>query len=321
MSVSLEYLQQCATQTGYAIGALEKVIRLGEIAADISRHPFLSKVLELKGGTALNLCFGLPKRLSVDLDFNYIGHLDREKMLADRPRVEDALLQLGVRKAYRIQKSADAFAGRKIYLVYRSATGQNDRIEVDLNFLFRVPISGTAKKEMWQPGELEKPIVHMVSIEEILIGKLLAYLKRSAIRDVWDLANLPDKAKSVKTSNHFRAWCIALSAILDHPLTTYKKEIIKKRITGESITGQLAPMLIGQDNQPQIEDLTERSWEVISPLLKLSDHEMKYISSIEQGELLPDLLFPDSTEDSELVVSHPAILWKISNVQKHLNKD
>ena len=116
MSVSLEYLQRCSTQTGYAIGPLEKVIRLGEMAADISRHPFLSKVLALKGGTALNLCFGLPKRLSVDLDFNYIGHIDREKMLVDRPLVEDSLLQLSVRKAYRIQKSANAFAGRKIYL-------------------------------------------------------------------------------------------------------------------------------------------------------------------------------------------------------------
>ena len=115
MSVSLEYFQLCSAQTGYAIGPLEKVVRLGEIAADIARHPFLGKVLALKGGTALNLCLDLPRRLSVDLDFNYIGHLERDKMLTDRPRVEEALVQLADRKAYRIQKSADAFAGRKFY--------------------------------------------------------------------------------------------------------------------------------------------------------------------------------------------------------------
>jgi len=143
MSVSLEYFQRCSAQTGYTINLLEKVVRLGEIAADIVRHPFLGRVLALKGGTALNLCFGPPRRLSVDLDFNYVGHLERDKMLADRPRVEEALIQLSVRKAYRIQKSADAFAGRKIYLVYRSVTGQNDRIEVDLNYLFRMPVAGT----------------------------------------------------------------------------------------------------------------------------------------------------------------------------------
>lgn len=67
MSVSLEYLELCSAQTGYAISPLEKVVRLGEIAADIARHPFLGKVLALKGGTALNLCLGQPRRLSVDL--------------------------------------------------------------------------------------------------------------------------------------------------------------------------------------------------------------------------------------------------------------
>ncbi len=143
MSVSLEYLQHCSAQTGFAIDPLEKVVRLGELAADIMRHPFLGRVLALKGGTALNLCLGPPQRLSVDLDFNYIGHLERDKMLADRPQVEKALVQLASRKSYRIQQSADAFAGRKIYLIYQSVTGHNDRVEVDLNFLFRMPVAGT----------------------------------------------------------------------------------------------------------------------------------------------------------------------------------
>ena len=152
MIVSLEYLQYCSSLTGYAVGPLEKVVRLGEIAADIYRHPLLGNALALKGGTALNLCYGKPRRLSVDLDFNYIGHLDRDKMLKDRPCIEDALVQLARRKAYGVQTSADAFAGRKIYLLYRSATGQNDRIELDLNFLFRMPIGDTTTKKMWQPG-------------------------------------------------------------------------------------------------------------------------------------------------------------------------
>ena len=51
------------------------------MAADVARHPFLGSVHALKGGTALNLCFEAPRRLSVDLDFDYIGHVEREKML------------------------------------------------------------------------------------------------------------------------------------------------------------------------------------------------------------------------------------------------
>ena len=41
MSVSLEYLQRCSAQTGYAVLPLEKVIRLGEMAGDVASHSFL----------------------------------------------------------------------------------------------------------------------------------------------------------------------------------------------------------------------------------------------------------------------------------------
>lgn len=94
MSVSLEYLTSCSAKTGYQVVPLEKAVRLGELAGDMARHPFLGSVLALKGGTALNLCFGPPKRLSMDLDYNYIGQIVREKMLADRPRVEKAVSEI-----------------------------------------------------------------------------------------------------------------------------------------------------------------------------------------------------------------------------------
>ena len=126
MNVSLEYLQRCAAQTGYRVGPLEKVVRLGGMAADVARHPFLGSVLALKGGTAFNLCFGPPKRLSVDLDYNYIGHLDRSVMLEARPAVEQAVTDLARRQGYRVQQSADAFAGRKYYLLYRSVVGRRN---------------------------------------------------------------------------------------------------------------------------------------------------------------------------------------------------
>ena len=54
-------------------------------------HPFLKGRLALKGGTALNLFeFNVP-RLSVDIDLNYIGAIDLEKMQAERPKIEQAL--------------------------------------------------------------------------------------------------------------------------------------------------------------------------------------------------------------------------------------
>lgn len=57
----------------------------------ISVHPFLKDRLVLKGGTALNLFFFDLPRFSVDIDLNYIGKIDRQEMLLERPEVEKAL--------------------------------------------------------------------------------------------------------------------------------------------------------------------------------------------------------------------------------------
>jgi hypothetical protein len=66
MNLSLEFLERCSAETAFQVSELEKVTRIGEMAANIARDPMLGEVLALKGGTALNLCFGPPTRLSVD---------------------------------------------------------------------------------------------------------------------------------------------------------------------------------------------------------------------------------------------------------------
>ncbi len=49
MNPSLEYLERCVVETGFQIIPLEKVVRLGEVAADVSRHPLLGEALASKG--------------------------------------------------------------------------------------------------------------------------------------------------------------------------------------------------------------------------------------------------------------------------------
>lgn len=119
--------------------------------------------------------------------------------------MEQALEKLAGRKGYRVQKSRDAFAGRKFYLSYKSASGTEDRIELDLNFLFRVPIAGIEKHNLWQPGELNRHEIWTVSLQEIVIGKMLATLDRGSCRDFRDMANLPSHANEVKNLPSFRA--------------------------------------------------------------------------------------------------------------------
>jgi predicted nucleotidyltransferase component of viral defense system len=316
VSLSLGFLERCAAETGFRVSALEKVVRLGELAADIGRHPYLGSVLILKGGTALNLCFGPPSRLSVDLDFNFIGQAEREKMLLERPLVETALTELTRKQQYRAQKSAEAFAGRKYYLNYRSVLGPEARIEIDLNFVFRVPLAGIESRELWQPGELERPVIRMVGQEELFLGKLLALLERGAARDVWDAAYLPDKALSLLTADRFRKLFMAFSIVLERSLPTYTRERLERQITEQALTEQVVPLLNLRIDF-SAPNLIRKAWEVVSRFLALSEDESAYLESADRGELNLELIFPDDPQEAMRIAGHPAIQWKMANVRAH----
>jgi predicted nucleotidyltransferase component of viral defense system len=316
MNLSRTYLEQCASQTGFLVATLEKVARLGELAGSIARHPLLGELLALKGGTALNLCFGSPKRLSVDLDYNYIGFSEKEAMIAQRPAVRTALLQLVNRLEYRIQESAESFSGEKFFLSYRSVAGTSDRIEIDVNFLWRVPFSGTLISNMWQPGELDQPSIRLVGLPEIATGKLLALLDRAAVRDVWDVVNFPPAALAVVTSEEFRRLFIAFSVVLPHPLPTYSLERMQRHVTPRSIADHLLPTLVANADV-KAENLVPAAWAVLDPIMSTRPPEREYLAGIKDGLARTELLFPEDAHRAREIATHPAIEWKLKNVRDH----
>ena len=69
----------------------------------------------LKGGTALNLFhFDVVPRLSVDLDLNYIGSIDREKMLEERPFLTDAIQKILKQNQFECHRAPTHYAGGKL---------------------------------------------------------------------------------------------------------------------------------------------------------------------------------------------------------------
>ena len=74
MNLRQEDLYALSENTGFKnADMLEKVVQLIGLLNEIFDNNYLKNRLVLKGGTALNLFyFNLP-RLSVDIDFNYIG--------------------------------------------------------------------------------------------------------------------------------------------------------------------------------------------------------------------------------------------------------
>lgn len=318
MNLSAEHISGLAAETGFRPETLEKVIRLGEFAADVGRHPLLSRVLALKGGTALNLMFGSPARLSVDLDFNYIRQVDRAGMQADRPEIERAIVIIGEGQGYRVQQSRDAHAGRKIYLTYTSSASTPDRIEIDLNFLFRMPLGDVTARPLWQPPGIAQPEVRVVPLEELFTGKLRATLDRAMPRDLFDTIRLPGYAADMWGSTRLRQIHVALGVTLPLPLYQYGRDRFD-RVTDRSIEEQLLPMLQG-NARPLASELKEKAWFVMEPLVTLDEAEREYVDRVHAGELSPELLFPDDEELVGRLARHPVLLWKIENVRQHLSR-
>lgn len=318
MSVDRTTLDRLAAETGFASGALEKVIRLGDILADVQRHPLLSRVLVLKGGTALNLCFGAPPRLSVDLDFNYVGAEGREAMLAERPRVERAVETLAVAQHYSVQKSAETHAGRKLYLLYRNSAGSADRLEVDLNFVHRLPLLDIQRRPIWQPPG--RPLLEAVvnAPEELVAGKLCAVFSRRLPRDLFDATRIPNILGEGWLQTPARPLFIALAGTLDRPYYENAVQRLRDDPMG-NIEAELRPLLrLGQTLGTG--DLRATAWAVIEPLVRPTDAEREYTERLQAGEILPELLFPGHPQVADRLRRHPALLWKMQHAAAYVRR-
>lgn len=318
--VDRTYLLSQAAETGFSADTLEKVLRLLELLGDIDRHPLLSKVLALKGGTALNLFFGVPQRLSVDIDFNYIGALDRDEMLAQRPDVERALETLAQARRYAVQYSAPAHAGRTAFLSYRNAAGTDDQIQVDLNFLHRLPILGVIRRKAWAPAGTSAPTVTLVSLEELFAGKFRAFVDRVLARDAFDIARIAETSASIWTAPRTRAAVVALAGTLNHPY--YKPgPRFRSGLTDHEVARHLHPMLVNVD-RPDAETLMARAAAAVEAIvLHPTEPEREYTERLQQGELRPDVFLPDQPELAARLSQHPALLWKAQNSREHHRRD
>ncbi|MBI3455323.1 MAG: nucleotidyl transferase AbiEii/AbiGii toxin family protein [Candidatus Rokubacteria bacterium] len=313
MKYSREYLEERAARTGFRPDTLEKVLRLLRLLDQVTRHPFLGSRLLLKGGTALNLFYAAAPRLSVDLDFNYVGAVDRGQMLRERPEVERAVNQVVMGEDYRVQWGRDEHAGRKVYLTYVSGLGSPDRIEVDLNYLFRVPLVDPETRPAWTPDPDFPCEARIVSREEVMTGKLLALLDRVAARDLYDVAAFA-AAPPAYDPSVLRRLFVALSGVLPRALSAYNARHLD-RFTQRSMDEDLALMLRSGET-PSVETLRARAEALLGQVLGLSPSEAEYVDRIQWGEFAPELVAADQPELLARLRTHPALLWKVENARR-----
>jgi predicted nucleotidyltransferase component of viral defense system len=181
-------LKQEAILHGYRPEMLEKVYHLLELLEEFMAVHYLSDRLALKGGTAINLFYTEQfPRLSVDLDFNYIGSANREIMQKEKPELETILLDICKRRQYELHRNPRNHAGGKTVLVYKSLSGTKGRLEIDLNYVYRIPLWSPE----WHssPSWLKATKAKVLDIHELAAGKLNALLEREVSRDLSSTAS------------------------------------------------------------------------------------------------------------------------------------
>lgn len=317
MRLSRERLTAEAEATGFRPEALEKVIHLLNLLTVFQRHPALGGRLALKGGTALNLFFfGLP-RLSVDIDLNYVGAAGREEMLADRDRVERAVQAVCQREELSVTRVPSDHAGGKWRLRYGSALGGSGNLEVDLNFMFRVPLWPVASMRSVDVGTYAASGIPVLDLHELAAGKLAALFARHASRDVFDAYGLLTAAKLDPDR-------LRLSFILYGAMNRRDWRSISLDDVGcdaLELENQLLPVLsrsVREALQPDwAVQMVEVCRERLSGLVRFTPGEAEFLDRLlDHGEVVPSLL-TDDTQMAARILAHPLLQWKALNVQRH----
>lgn len=321
MRISPETLVNQAEATGFRPDMLEKVGLLLQLLDAVRSHPFLKDKLVLKGGTALNLfIFDIP-RLSIDIDLNYVGAADREGMLKERPKVEEALQAVFSREGFSVRRVPAEHAGGKWQLRYSSAGGQGGNLEVDVNFMFRIPLWPVKNMNSRPVGIWQAVGIQIVDIHELAAGKISALLSRRQARDLFDCSNLfrldgLDRERLrlafvVYGAMSRKDWRTVTSNDVDFDIADLEQRLIPTmRAAGIE--------RIKQDHFG--ESLVEDCRNLLAGLLPFTETEMEFLNRVlEMGEITPELL----TDDGDLqdrIRRHPLLEWKAVNVREFKNK-
>ena len=318
MRISPEKLLAEALATGFRPDVLEKVAHLLGLLDAIRSHPFLRGKLALKGGTALNLfVFDVP-RLSVDIDLNYVGAESRSAMLEERPRLEEALQAVFGREDFTVRRMPSEHAGGKWSLRYPTAAGQTGRIDVDVNYMYRVPLWPVCHVDSHQVGSWRATDIPMLDIHELAAGKLAALLSRRRARDLFDCRQI--FSLDALDMSRLRTAFVVYGAMNRRDWRTAATDDVAfdpRELSSQLLPSLPASAVTGMDADEYGRTLVGDCWEALSALLPFNEAERAFLDRLlDHGEIDGALLTPDAALQRR-IDAQPWLEWKAQNVRQY----
>jgi len=318
MIISKEKLYYTSESTGFRPEILEKVIHLIHLLNRFSEDSFLKDRFILKGGTALNLFYFDYPRLSVDIDINYIGSHDREIMLQEKNLMENAIENILLDERMTIQYKPDEHAGGKWMIRYPSALQNQGNIEIDLNYLDRLPLWPKINMSSFKLGEFQANNIPIQDFHEITSGKLRALFSRHSSRDLFDVHQLMMQ-KNVDIEK-LRLGFVIYGGISRTDWQQIKPEDIN--FEWREFQNMLIPLLrksyLEKRDKPKVwaKKILDECKASLNKIFPFRENEAQFLENLlEEGQVHAELLTSDKSLQKR-IQSNPALLWKAKNVEQ-----
>ncbi len=312
MKYSEEALSFLEGQTGFLRANIEKVARLIGVLEIIRKQIDPNqRTLALKGGTAVHLFCTHLLRLSVDVDLDYVGSIDKETTKKDREHILATFDNEMRKEGYWISdKTRESYILSSRSYAYHNAFGNKDNIKVEINFVDRIHVCPDLIRETEVFNR--RVSVMTPSDEELYAMKICALVDRCKPRDLFDVITLSEVFRNSDKDKIRRLLIFYLS--LDGIFDFSRIDLAKKNtISFRSIRAELLPVLARSTRFDYQEALNVAS-RIVSDFLTIDEKQREYLSEFSKGSFRPELLFLPS--EGERAAKHPMALWRIEMIQK-----
>jgi len=304
------YFDGVSHETDYNRGVLEKAYRLLALVKEMHTNPRLVDCLALKGGTAIQFIYLGMKRLSVDVDLNYVGSIEKVVMVKDRLEIRQILEKLIKSQDYRFDKPYSMYLEEQFELGYTTASGSTDKLKVEINYGERLPVLELKKQTFEHPFTMLGEVQSIsYGFEEIMAQKVRALVSRGTARDLYD-AQLFSMAERPYDAALFKKLFL-FYLILNKEDARKVTDLKIRQISKDDVKRWLVPLLRRRDYRIDLEEMRAPVLEFVKGLLDFSEDERRFLDRF-YDECVFDqgLLFDDIPVKNDLA-RHPMVQWRL----------
>jgi len=292
-------LEQIQADTGFNLDILEKVYHMSRTLSGLTQIKGFLDNFALKGGTSLNFLFLNVPRLSIDLDFDFIGDIEKNKMQLKRKAFETKIDSLGDKLEYDgSSRNSSYIIGRRQFR-FRKLSGITDFVKIELNYIDRMPIDGTYSKRF--PDIIPEHsgfFVNTYSLEELCAQKIAACLERGTARDVFDIYEYSKMDMDLKKLKRLSALYFLLSSRTQDPDLTKVQGFESRRLQSE------LRLFLRDSTVLETEDIKNTALRFLRDILEFEGPIREFIEQFyKHNRIESKLILPDGPD----VNDHPGI--------------